>query len=167
MEKTPSYLGRPEAFSINRMDARSYFQTNLKAISLNGNWKFEYYSTPEETPEDFHLPERDISRLEDIHVPGEVELQGHGMPQYVNVQYPWDGLEKIDPPDIPTRHNPTSIYHKEIELEKAERTIIRFLGVQTAMELYGEKLSSSATPKTAFPLMSSILPISSKPAGTG
>ena len=136
MSRIPSYLKRIEDFEIGRMDPRSFFRTSTGTIDLNGNWKFEYYQRPEDVPEGFESPDRDISKLEDIKVPGVVELQGHGIPQYVNVQYPWDGYERLDPPEIPSRHNPTSIYHREIELETDTRTIIRFLGVQTAMELH-------------------------------
>ena len=136
MSRDLSHLERIDVFQINREKARSYFHTDLETMELNGDWKYEYYNTPDCSPEGFESPDRDISSLEDIRVPGCVELQGHGIPQYVNVMYPWDGLERLDPPEIPKRSNPTSIYHRDVVLEGKANTYIRFLGVQTAMELY-------------------------------
>ena len=57
------------------------YAENLKSPLLDGYEKME----------------TDCSEWAEIHVPGHIQLQGYDRPQYVNVQYPWDGREEIAP----------------------------------------------------------------------
>lgn len=67
-------------------DGSSYFR------SLDGTWKFHWAATPEERPRDFFQPGYDVSRWDDIQVPGCWNVQGlqkdgsmrWGVPAYVN-----------------------------------------------------------------------------------
>ena len=52
---------------------------------------------------DFYKTEFDETDLNFINVPGHLELQGFGSPQYVNTQYPWDGKEFLRPPSSSSR----------------------------------------------------------------
>ena len=135
---TPCYLKDPEKFRIQREDARSIFSCfgpYVEDLNLSGEWGFRYFRNAEEVPKDFHL--KDSSFFQDkIKVPGEIELEGYGNPQYVNTQYPWDGREKLFPPEIPKLYNPVGLYYKEIRIEDFKSAIIAFYGVETAFDLF-------------------------------
>lgn len=77
--------------------------------SLNGPWKFHYATNPGQVVAGFEQPGRDCSGWDDIEVPGHLQLQGYDSPQYTNVQYPWDGREPVDPPQVPTRFNRSAV----------------------------------------------------------
>ncbi|NCB31903.1 MAG: beta-galactosidase, partial [Clostridia bacterium] len=89
-------------------------------------------------------------------VPGHVEMQGYGQIQYVNTQYPWDGREKLAPPQTPREYNPVSVYQRTFEMapEEAERPArLIFDGAESCLFalLNGELLGygeDSFTPKT-------------------
>src|SRR5699024_12452617 len=83
---------------------------------LNGNWKFSYAVNPESRSEDFYQTEFDCKSWKNIYVPGHIQLQGYGQPQYVNTQYPWDGIHQILPPEIPQNDNPVGSYAKHFEI---------------------------------------------------
>src|SRR5699024_842707 len=77
---------------------------------LNGTWKFSYVQHPDLRMKDFYEMEMDCSHWDDIQVPGHIQLQGYGKPQYVNTMYPWDGLEDIQPAEIEVHDNEVVSY---------------------------------------------------------
>ncbi len=141
-----SYLSNPAVFAVGRLPAVSDHDTfaNVQEAekgvsslrqSLNGNWKFAYSPVPEARPIGFEQPEYDCSAWKDIQVPGHIQLQGYGKPQYVNTQYPWDGLEDIVPPQIPTQFNPVGSYTTAFMLPsvwKDNRVTLVLNGVESA-----------------------------------
>ncbi|NQV33231.1 MAG: hypothetical protein HQ515_11095, partial [Phycisphaeraceae bacterium] len=48
--------------------------------SLNGLWKFNWVKHPDERPRDFHQPTCDVSQWDEIPVPANWQLHGHGTP---------------------------------------------------------------------------------------
>ncbi|MGL6132144.1 MAG: beta-galactosidase, partial [Fusobacteriaceae bacterium] len=116
-----NFLENPEIFAINRLESHSdhkYFQSleslemgdeSLKK-SLNGVWKMSYAKNPELRVKNFYEKRFDVSAWDTVKVPGHVEMQRFGEPQYVNTMYPWDGHEQIIPPMIPKDFNPVSSY---------------------------------------------------------
>lgn len=121
-------LNNPRVFKINRLSPHSnhrYTGLNIEwRKCLNGIWDFSYCNT---------------SNWTKIQVPGHMELQGYGEPQYVNTMYPWDGRENLEPGEIPKEFNPFGIYKKNIEIPKdwKERPVyISFQGVESSLELY-------------------------------
>ena len=52
----------------------------------------------------------------EINVPGHIQLQGYGKPQYINVAYPWEGVEQLLPPEIPSEYNPVGSYRTHFDL---------------------------------------------------
>jgi len=143
-------LENPEIFNINRLKAHSdhrYYQTIDEARSqgvmpwrhcLNGSWKFSYSKTLDERPIGFEACDFDTATFSQIEVPGYIQLQGYGKPQYVNVQYPWDGVEDIRQPAIPKKFNPTASYVKEFTIPKNWNgpIYISFQGVETAFNVW-------------------------------
>ncbi|MBC2855012.1 DUF4981 domain-containing protein [Cetobacterium sp. 2A] len=123
-----NFINNPEIFSINKLEPHSdhkYFCENkVLKKSLNGIWDFSYCDSP---------------IWSTIIVPGHMELQGYGVPQYVNTMYPWDGHENLSPGEIPQDYNPYGTYRKQINIPKDWQNspvIISFQGVESCFELY-------------------------------
>ncbi|MDQ1004517.1 beta-galactosidase [Neobacillus niacini] len=138
-------------FSVNRLPAHSdhfYYEKLEEARSgapmkmrhdLNGNWKFFYSINPDHRPDQFYKKEYQCSSWGDISVPGHIQLQGYGQPQYVNTMYPWDGHNDIRPPEIPTDHNPVGSYVKYFSVPanmENKPVYISFQGVESAFYVW-------------------------------
>lgn len=114
-------LADPAFFAQGRLEARSdhrWFASAAEAasgsssfeVSLDGVWKFAYAKNPALAVDGFQDPDYDVSQWDDIPVPAHIQLQGYDLPQYVNVQYPWDGHEQIAPGRVPRDCNPVASY---------------------------------------------------------
>ena len=120
MIKTPSieWLGNPEIFRVNRIDAHSdhlYYEKkdDIKLgydmplrQCLNGKWRFSYAVNQDERIKDFYRDDYDCSDFDYINVPGHIQLQGYDKCQYINTMYPWDGHDELRPPHISKTYNP-------------------------------------------------------------
>ncbi len=143
-------LADPKVFQINRLAAHSnhkYYKNVKEAeagktsfvTSLNGIWKFHYAKNLEQTISGFEAPEVNCDSWDDIRVPGSIQLQGYGAPQYVNVIYPWDGHELIKPGQIPEEEHPVASYVTYFTLDKEwknQPVYISFQGVESALALW-------------------------------
>ena len=137
-------LADPEFYSENKMPPHSDHKVDgslagAEKISLNGLWKFKYSKNPEEVPGGFHSEDYDVSGWDDIRVPAHIQLEGYDKPQYVNVQYPWDGHEQCEPGEVPSQFNPVGSYVNLIEINSItpeETFIISFEGVESAFALW-------------------------------
>ena len=143
MKYTLDWLENPEIFEVNRLCAHSdheYFtEDGDLRQSLNGLWKFSYSEKPSERPADFYRSDFDVSDFDDIKVPGHIQLQGYGKPQYVNTQYSWEGQEQLVPPQIPQKSNPVGSYVRFFDVDRAllgKKTYISFQGVETAFYVW-------------------------------
>ena len=107
--------------------------------SLNGVWKFRYSTDLSEAPGDFMLPEHDCSGWDDIRVPGHIQMQGFGKPQYVNSQYPWDGHEEFLIGEVPRKYNAYASYVTYFtipETIKRDNIRIAFGGVESGYAVW-------------------------------
>ena len=143
MNPTLSWLSDPEIFEVNRERAHSDHSYKTKGgdlrQSLNGIWKFNYCEHPDDRPADFYKAEYDVTAFDEIKVPGHIQLQGYDRPQYVNTQYPWEGHEKLLPPQIPQKRNPVGSYVRFFNVDEAllgKETYISFQGVETAFYVW-------------------------------
>lgn len=150
MNYSLNWLADPYVYEVNRMDAHSdhkFFRTyteyeNEKSSfiqNLNGIWKFKFAENPSEWAEDFYRTDSECSDFGEINVPGHIELQGYGCPQYVNTMYPWEGKEFLRPPHISEKNNPVGSYIRYFDIDeglKNKRIIISFQGVETAFYLW-------------------------------
>jgi beta-galactosidase len=124
--------------------------------SLNGDWKYHYSSNQLARVPDFWLPGFDDSRWGTIPVPANVEIEGHGIPIYVNIQYPWAwhgtrANPPVVPPDDP--NNTVNSYRREFELPKdwnGRRVLITFDGVNSFFYLWvnGQKVGMGKDART-------------------
>src|SRR5699024_12244379 len=89
--------------------------------------------------EHFYEMNYDCSGWETIQVPGHIQLQGYGKPQYVNTMYPWDGHEELRSPQISENDNPVGSYVKYFEIPqsmKGQPLFVSFQGVETAFYVW-------------------------------
>lgn len=108
--------------------------------SLNGLWKIHYAVNPGAVLSGFESRGVDVSGWNEIPVPAHIQLHGYDRPQYVNVQYPWDGREQLEPGEAPARFNPVASYVKTFTLDRpvspGERVSVTFHGVESAIALW-------------------------------
>ncbi|WP_317984055.1 beta-galactosidase [Affinibrenneria salicis] len=101
--------------------------------SLNGRWKFSYFSRPEAVPESWRY--QDDDRTDDVNVPSNWQMLGYGTPIYTNVTYPIP----VDPPFVPA-DNPTGCYSLTFSVDDdwlaSGQTRILFDGVNSAFHLW-------------------------------
>ena len=93
---------------------------------LDGQWTSHWVPKPEARPVDFYRTDFDDASWGTIPVPGNWELNGHGVAIYVNSTYPF----KRDPPHIPHDYNPVGSYrtHFTVPAGFRDREIIRPFG---------------------------------------
>ena len=137
-----SMVKNPEYFKDNCMPAHSShrYYSSAEAMmqqeesfkySLNGLWKFHYAKNYESTVQGFEKEEYCCLSWDDIRVPAHIQMEGYDVPQYANVQYPWEGREEIKPGEIPTHFNPVASYVKYFEVPesmKGKKIFISFQG---------------------------------------
>jgi len=125
----------------NICEKRRYYK------NLAGDWEFKLIDSPYSSSADFFAPDFQTSREEGwttIPVPSHWQLEGHGIPHYTNVRYPFP----VDPPRVPS-DNPTGLYRREFYLPEdwlQERKVyLNFEGVDSAFYLWvnGEKVGYS------------------------
>lgn len=146
-----SYLTNPTVFAVGREAAHSdhavyeglaQAQAECSGLvkSLNGKWKFSYASCPAQRAQGFFAPGYDVSGWDEIDVPAHIQMQGYDRCQYVNTQYPWDGVEELRPPQVSERYNPVGSYVRTFDLPaqwtNEGRVLVRFEGVATAVYVW-------------------------------
>jgi len=127
--------------------------------SLNGNWKFHWVPEPSKRPVDFYKPDFDVSGWDEIPVPSNWQIEGHGVPIYSNTEY----LFKKDPPYVMgeppkdftsyEQRNPVGSYRRTFEVPSdwdGKQVFVQFEGVDAACYVWvnGEKLGYSQDSRT-------------------
>ncbi|SER51814.1 beta-galactosidase [Gracilibacillus ureilyticus] len=149
----PEWNNNPEIFQLNRMPQHAEavpYESEKEALSnsklqaarvmnLNGKWKFNFSSKPEDKNTDFYHEDYDVSEWDTISVPAHWQLEGYDYPQYSNVRYPWIEHDKIVPPFAPTNYNPVGQYVTSFQLPEnwtGQPVIINFQGVESAFYIW-------------------------------
>ena len=142
--KDPTYYGenRVPAHSDHRyygsVEEMEQHVENFRH-SLNGLWKFHYAKNYESTIPGFETPEYDCTKWDDIRVPAHIQMEGYDIPQYANIQYPWDGREDVWRDAVPTDFNPVASYVKYFTLPEGfvkNGLYISFQGVESGFALW-------------------------------
>ncbi len=154
----------PEVFSVNKTPAHctlTPFADVKTAItseptnspfykSLNGQWKFKWSPKPADCPADFYKVDYDISKWDNINVPGNWQTQGYGKPIYYNNGFPFRFQQKpeLQPTVVPHDPNPVGSYRTEFTVPqnwKGRQVLIHFDGVHSAFYLWinGQKVGYS------------------------
>lgn len=115
-------------------DHKVFINGKSNEVLLSGKWKFIFLNRFNNEIFNYLNPNFNIDSLNDFDVPMHFEFGGYLNPQYVNTQYPWDGLEEVKLGHAPI-NNPVGIYFKDIELAEgvSNRMVLRIEGFDTAL----------------------------------
>ena len=134
MAQTPNvptslpYLQDVQVVAVNKEQPRSSFMTYADRATartnryerspyyqlLNGTWRFRFVEAYKELPADCTAADADLSDWGEIQVPGNWEMQGHGVAIYTNHGYEFQPRNP-KPPQLPEA-NPVGVYRREIEV---------------------------------------------------
>ena len=120
-------------------------------LSLNGRWRFHYSERPSDRPGDFFAEAFDDASWTSISVPSNWELQGFGIPIYVNAGYAF-GYDR-EAPRPPHDDNPVGSYRRTFDLPagwSGRRVFLRFGGVDSAFYVWinGQRVGYSEDSRT-------------------
>ncbi len=143
----------PVVQEINRLPMRSHylpFETSEKAknndyrasnryIDLNGTWNFLWKEDYKQLPTDFFKTDYKDSDWDKINVPAVWELNGYGIPIYVNAAFEF-AMKNPNPPDIPDDLKQSAgLYRKEFTIPsnwENEKIYLHLGAVKSAFKLY-------------------------------
>jgi beta-galactosidase len=116
------------------------------AVSLSGEWRFNWSPDPASRPAGFERTDYDDSAWQRIRVPANWEIEGHGVPIYTNIRYPFD-LD-LAAPRVPREGNPVGSYRTSFVVPEAwrgRRVLLQFGGVDSAFYAWvnGKKVGYS------------------------
>tara|TARA_B110000208_G_scaffold148628_1_gene179342 strand:+ start:1509 stop:4850 length:3342 start_codon:yes stop_codon:yes gene_type:complete len=115
----------PEEDAINFDTKNTKFHNNL-----DGQWKFKWVRSPKERSTTFMNPAENLAAWGNIKVPSNWEVEGFGVPIYVNHQYEFadyktpivkdiefvDGIYPKNPGDVPNDYNPVGSYRRDFNI---------------------------------------------------
>jgi len=159
-ESSPPDWENPSVISINKEDPHATllpFASTEQALKgdisaspyyklLNGEWKFMWVEKPADKPEGFYSTLFNDDEWLYIPVPSNWELQGYGVPIYVNQPYEFPG--EPNPPYVPHDYNPVGSYRTWFTMPEdwgGREIFLHFGAVKSAMYLWinGEKAGYS------------------------
>lgn len=137
------YIQNETVIGENKLDAHASFTSFTTAEerlknqpkyyqSLNGTWKFNWVKDPADRPKTFFQENFDAKNWDNIKVPSNWEVEGYGIPIYVNQQYEFSDYKKpiasdmelVDkiypknPGKVPEKYNPVGSYLKTFTIDK-------------------------------------------------
>ncbi|KAA6333986.1 Beta-galactosidase [termite gut metagenome] len=139
-----TYDNKTDALT-GKYERSSYYQL------LNGTWKFYYTDSQENLPDNLITNIENVS-WHDIQVPGNWEVQGFGIPVYINHGYEFKPRYPV-PPLLPDA-NPVGVYRREIDIPAGwmERDIyLHIAGAKSGIYVYinGEEIGYSEDSKNS------------------
>ncbi|WP_242134970.1 glycoside hydrolase family 2 TIM barrel-domain containing protein [Aestuariivivens marinum] len=142
-ENIDYYIGNETVISENKVDAHASFTSFTSEVdrqnnspkyklSLDGIWKFNWVRSPKDRPSSFMQPQADVSHWDDIKVPSNWEVEGFGIPIYVNHQYEFadykapvasdmefeDRIYPKYPGKVPQEYNPVGSYRRDFTISQ-------------------------------------------------
>lgn len=117
---------------VNKTMSKNY-------LSLEGTWKFNWVENADQRPTDFYKVDLDDSNWKPIIVPGNWEMYGYGVPEYVNVGFGWRGHFNEQPPAVPTKDNHVGSYRRIINIPEnwdGKQVVAHFGSVTSNIYLY-------------------------------
>ena len=145
----------PAVFEVNKLYPRANIPQNSgdamhRVSTLDGQWTFHYVPNADERPTDFFRTDFDDSGWDSIPVPGNWELNGYGVPVYVNTTNDFDNSQL---PKVPVKGNAVGSYRKWVDIDKTwedRQVIINIGGAKSCFYLWvnGEFVGYSEDAKT-------------------
>ena len=122
----------PQVVQRNRAPMTTFFETDGMKLMLNGLWNFKWSEDMNARPMDFYTAAYDDSSWDEIPVPGLWELNGYGVPVYLNIGYAWKGHYKNNPPFPADWHNYVGQYRRTFDLDETWKGKDIFLHIGSA-----------------------------------
>jgi beta-galactosidase len=144
----------PDAASAARADRR---EESPFYLPLNGEWDYLWLPSPADVPADFWKPDFSLTGWTKIPVPANVEFHGHGIPIYVNVDYPFLKVGQRPTAELagrtPAESNPVSLYRRTFSVPKTwtgRRVHLVFDGADSFLRVWvnGKELGFSKDSRT-------------------
>ncbi|MCD6347404.1 MAG: DUF4981 domain-containing protein, partial [Bacteroidales bacterium] len=143
------YIENERIIGFNKLPPHAWVNPDPAfSQSLDGEWSFKWVRKPADRPVDFMNPKADLSEWDSIKVPSNWEVQGYGIPIYVNHQYEFadykapvskdiefvDRIYPKNPGKIPHDYNPVGSYRREFNIEKPwlSKEVILHIGAMKA-----------------------------------
>ena len=145
----------PDAATARRIELTANSERVKSSFyrSLNGDWKYHYSSNQLARVPDFWATNFDDRAWDKIEVPSNVELSGHGIPIYVNFNFPW--RKPWTPPSVPgdDPNNTVNSYRRTFEIPggwAGRRVMLTFDGVNSFFDLWvnGQKVGMGKDSRT-------------------
>ncbi len=137
------YIENEQVISENKEEAHATF-TSFSSIKnrelnepefkqvLDGLWKFKWVRSPKDRPKTFMNPLENVSDWNTIKVPANWEVEGYGIPIYVNHQYEFsdfkapvstemefeDSIYPKNPGKVPDDYNPVGSYRRDFNIDE-------------------------------------------------
>lgn len=161
-------IENPSIQGINKLSPRASFisydsrenallndkSKSSRLISLNGTWRFKFVTGISNRIVNFAAPEFDLSNWKEIEVPSNMEMEGYGIPIYVNIGYEFYPEWNFNPPYInDLEKNNIGYYRREFnipELWDGKQIFINFGSIKSVgfIWLNGKKVGMSKDSKT-------------------
>ena len=125
----------PNVFQENRLPMRATFKVDQEQrLCLNGVWKFHFSQSVASRLKGFEAVGYNDASWAEMPVPGLLELNGYGVPVYVNIGYAWKGLYENNPPVVPEEGNYVGQYRKVFEVPQnwSGKEIVLTIGSATS-----------------------------------
>lgn len=139
------YTQNISVYEYNKLPSHAWVNPDPDYYQLlDGEWFFKWVRSPQDRPLTFMKPEEDVSGWDRIPVPSNWEMQGYGIPIYVNHQYEFadfkapvsdeitfiDGRYPAEPGKVPREYNPVGSYRRTFHLDEnwMNRNIILHIG---------------------------------------
>jgi len=104
------------AYESEKAAKENVKELSANFLSLNGPWRFNWVHDADARPTDFYKTTYDDKGWTTINVPGIWEVNGFGVPLYLNIGYAWQNQFKNNPPDVPVENNHVGSYRREITI---------------------------------------------------
>ena len=108
-------------------------------ISLHGAWKFNWVKDADKRPTDFYKTDLDDSAWKTMNIPANWEMNGFGVPEYVNTGFAWRGHFDQKPPAVPVKDNNVGSHRRIINIPDSwdgKQVIAHFGSVTSNIYLY-------------------------------
>ena len=112
---------------------------SANVISLHGAWKFNWVKDADKRPTDFYKTDLDDSAWKTMNIPANWEMNGFGVPEYVNTGFAWRGHFDQKPPAVPVKDNNVGSYRRIINIPDSwdgKQVIAHFGSVTSNIYLY-------------------------------
>ena len=127
------------AYENETLALAGHMDKSANFISLHGAWKFNWVKDADKRPVDFFKTDLDDSAWKTMNIPANWEMNGYGVPEYVNTGFAWRGHFDQKPPAVPVKDNNVGSYRRIVNIPDSwdgKQVIAHFGSVTSNIYLY-------------------------------